>query len=135
MKQLRNALVLFALLPTFVLAQSAKQEPESLYQKRIRVVSAITPKPEISREQANEIYLLYFDLHLRFKCGPDAFYDRGDHWVLYPSNNDDCIQDKTPILIHKRSGKITWAKGNSYESPQALANAALLDFKQGPKAP
>jgi hypothetical protein len=125
MYRLRITLILFFALASIAIAQTVGWVPGESLTQQARKVASITPRPEITRDQAAQIFGLYVNLHIPVKCLPKAFSVVGDCWSMNPSFNDDCESDPEPIRINKKSGQITWRNGPSYESPKALAKAAL----------
>jgi hypothetical protein len=122
---LRITLILFFALAPMLIAQIVGWVPGESLAQQAKKVASITPRPEITRDQAAQIFALYVDLHIPMKCLPKAFSVVGDCWSMNPSFNDECKSDPEPIRINKKSGQITWRNGPSYESPKALAKAAL----------
>ena len=125
MYRLRITLIwVFALVP-MAIAQTGGWIPGESLAQQAKKVASIKPQAKITRDQAAQIFSLYVDLHIHFKCLPKAFSDAGDFWSMNPSFNDDCESDPEPIRINKKTSQITWRNGPSYESPKALAKAAL----------
>jgi hypothetical protein len=90
----------------------------------IQKVARIRPTPKITHEQASTIFNLYYSVHIHQRCLPTVTTSAGNYWVCYPPSDEDCNQDKEPMRIEMTTGRITWAKGPAYNSPQELAKAA-----------
>jgi len=91
-------------------------------------VKAIPPGPEVSQQDAEKIMCLYFftQTHLGSCGGPQTpAVKKGDFWVANIRWGYVAQLDPNPIKVQISTGKITWGNGPSFDTPQALATAAL----------
>lgn len=105
-------------------AKSA-QSSKSPFKREAAKVLSIKPGPHMTSEEAGDICWLYFVIHIGTPCFIGESVDEGDTWACTPNTGDDCSPDKNPIRVKKTSGRVSWGSGPTYESPQALAKAAL----------
>jgi hypothetical protein len=92
--------------------------------KNGKEILAIKPTLVMPKETAEKIMWFYF-LHNISGCGfPSEPVDEGEYWTSIPRVGYAGQADKDPIRLHKRSGRISWGQGPSFDSLKAMVKAA-----------
>ena len=91
--------------------------------KNGKEILAIKPSSAMPKETAEKIMWFYF-LHNISGCGfPSGPVDEGEYWSSIPRVGDVGQASRDPIMLHKASGRISWAAGPTYDSLKAMVKA------------
>ena len=94
-----------------------------------REVLAIKFTPELSKEDAEKVIGFYFQTKIS-GCGfPSGLKDDGEFWSSVPKIGLVGTPHEQPVLLHKRTGRISWAPGPTYESVPELVRSTRRPFR------
>lgn len=114
------------------LALSFNCQPDPTYSRvreMGREVLAVKFTPELSKADAEKVIGFYFQTKIS-GCGfPSGVKDEGEFWSSVPKIGLVGTPHEHPVLLHKRTGRITWAAGPTYESIPALVLSTRRPFR------
>jgi hypothetical protein len=84
------------------------------------IVRHVNLSKGISWAEAAAIAEVYFSRNIN-GCGAAAEpVDRGDHWAVTPLVGIAAAPDPNPIVIEKRTGRVSWKRGPTFATLQEL---------------
>jgi hypothetical protein len=122
----KSTIALIHAVACMVMFSSCQADPRKIeIRRQADEILAIQLNNGLSRADAKKIITFYFEQNIS-GCGfPDDLQDEGEYWAAYPRVGVTGSPDKNSIRLHKRTGRISWVSGPTYDSLKALTKAAL----------
>ena len=107
-------------------------QPDPAY-ARIREMGheilAVKFAPELSKTDAEKVIGFYFQTKIS-GCGFAAeLKEEGQFWTSVPKIGLVGTPHEQPVFLHKRTGRISWAAGPTYESVPELVRSTRRPFR------
>ena len=94
-----------------------------------REVLAVKFTPELSKEDAEKVIGFYFQTKIS-GCGfASSLKDEGEYWSSVPKVGLEGTPQEHPVLLNKRTGRISWAAGPTYDSVPELIRSTRRPFR------